>query len=57
MHEVGLVVSHTGFHKHGSYLVEHADIVGFTTREQKLMSRLVLSQKGNLRKLEMLLDL
>lgn len=58
MHEVGLVVSHTGFHKHGSYLVEHADIVGFTTREQKLMSRLVLSQKGNLRKLgEALADL
>lgn len=51
LHEVGMVVSHTGYHKHGSYLVENADIPGFTTREQKLMSRLVLSQKGNLRKL------
>lgn len=51
MHEVGMTVSHTGYHKHGSYLVENGDIAGFTTREQKLMSRMVLSQKGNLRKL------
>lgn len=51
LHEVGMVVSHTSYHKHGSYLLEHADIPGFTTREQKLMSRLVLSQKGNLRKI------
>lgn len=51
LHEVGMVVSHTGYHKHGSYLVENADIPGFTTREQKLMSKLVLSQKGNLRKI------
>lgn len=50
LHEVGMVISHTSYHKHGSYLVEHADIPGFTTREQKMMSRLVLSQKGNLRK-------
>jgi exopolyphosphatase/guanosine-5'-triphosphate,3'-diphosphate pyrophosphatase len=51
LHEVGLAVSHTGYHKHGSYLVENADIPGFTTREQRVMSRLVLSQKGNLRKI------
>ncbi|MBY0573669.1 MAG: Ppx/GppA family phosphatase [Undibacterium sp.] len=50
LHEIGMVVSHTGYHKHGSYLVENADIAGFTTREQRVMSRLVLSQKGNLRK-------
>ncbi|MDP3785797.1 MAG: Ppx/GppA phosphatase family protein [Undibacterium sp.] len=51
LHEIGMVVSPTGYHKHGSYLVENADIAGFTTREQKLMSRLILSQKGNLRKI------
>ena len=51
LHEVGMVVSHTGYHKHGSYMIENADIVGFTAREQRLMSKLVLSQKGNLRKI------
>jgi exopolyphosphatase/guanosine-5'-triphosphate,3'-diphosphate pyrophosphatase len=57
LHEVGLVVSHSGYHKHAAYLIEHADLPGFTTREQRTMSTLVLSQKGNLRKVsEMLGD-
>jgi exopolyphosphatase/guanosine-5'-triphosphate,3'-diphosphate pyrophosphatase len=50
LHEVGLVVSQTGYHKHAAYMVENADMPGFTTREQKLMGRLILAQKGNLRK-------
>lgn len=37
-------------------LVEHADLPGFTTREQKLMSRLILAQKGNLRKVSDMLS-
>lgn len=57
LHEVGMIVSHTGYHKHGAYLLEHADMAGFTNREQKIMSRLILSQKGNLRKLGELIDL
>ncbi len=52
MHEVGLIVSETGYHKHGAYLVEYADMPGFTTREQRNMSKLILSQKGNLRKVQ-----
>lgn len=51
LHEIGMVVSHSGYHKHGAYMVDNADLPGFTTREQRLMSRLVLGQKGNLRKL------
>ncbi|MES2898821.1 MAG: Ppx/GppA phosphatase family protein [Pseudomonadota bacterium] len=50
LHEVGMVVSQTGYHKHAAYMIENADLPGFTTREQKLMGRLVLAQKGNLRK-------
>ncbi|OGB27455.1 MAG: exopolyphosphatase [Burkholderiales bacterium RIFCSPLOWO2_02_FULL_57_36] len=51
LHEVGLTVSHSGYHKHGAYLVENADLSGFTTREQQTMSMLILGQKGNLKKL------
>src|SRR5471032_2631800 len=50
LHEVGLVVSQTGYHKHAAYMIENADLPGFTTREQKIMRRLILAQKGNLRK-------
>ncbi|MDB5775860.1 MAG: exopolyphosphatase [Herbaspirillum sp.] len=51
LHDVGQVVSHTGYHKHSAYLVANADLPGFTTREQKTMSTLLLGQKGNLRKI------
>jgi exopolyphosphatase/guanosine-5'-triphosphate,3'-diphosphate pyrophosphatase len=50
LHEVGQAVSHTGAHKHAAYIVEHADLPGFTKHEQRLMSTIVLAQKGNLRK-------
>ncbi|CAN7441506.1 Ppx/GppA phosphatase family protein [Pseudoduganella sp. LjRoot289] len=50
LHEVGMAVSQTGYHKHACYMVENADLPGFTTREQKTMSRLIVAQKGNLRK-------
>jgi exopolyphosphatase/guanosine-5'-triphosphate,3'-diphosphate pyrophosphatase len=50
LHEVGLAVSHTGYHKHGAYLIANADLSGFTAGEQRVMSTLVLAQKGNLRK-------
>ncbi|MFT5644808.1 MAG: exopolyphosphatase/guanosine-5'-triphosphate,3'-diphosphate pyrophosphatase [Janthinobacterium sp.] len=50
LHEVGLVVSQTGYHKHAAYLIENADLPGFTTREQKLMGKLILAQRGSLRK-------
>ena len=52
IHEVGMAVSHTGFHKHGAYLALHADLPGFTSQEQHILSILVLAQKGNLRKVQ-----
>ena len=51
LHEVGLAVSHSGYHKHSAYLIGNADLPGFTTREQRTMATLILAQKGNLRKI------
>ncbi|MDB5907223.1 MAG: ppx/GppA phosphatase family protein, partial [Massilia sp.] len=51
LHEVGMVVSQTGYHKHAAYMIENADLPGFTTREQKSMAKLIVAQKGNLRKI------
>ena len=50
LHEMGMVVSHTGYHKHAAYMIENADLPGFTAREQKTMARLIAAHKGNLRK-------
>ncbi len=58
LHETGLIVSHSSYHKHSSYLIANADLPGFTTREQRVMSTLILGQKGNLRKVgEVLSDI
>lgn len=51
LHEIGLSISMSGAHKHGAYIVEHVDLAGFTTREQRMLSTFVLGQKGNLRKI------
>jgi exopolyphosphatase/guanosine-5'-triphosphate,3'-diphosphate pyrophosphatase len=50
LHEMGMVVSHTGYHKHAAYIIENADLPGFTAREQRTMSRMICAHKGNLRK-------
>ena len=41
LHEVGLDVSHSGYHRHGAYLLENADLPGFPREEQRLLARLV----------------
>ena len=51
LHEMGMVVSQTGYHKHAAYMIENADLPGFTAREQKAMAKLIVGQKGNLRKI------
>ena len=32
LHEIGLDVSHSGYHRHGAYLMENADMPGFPAR-------------------------
>ncbi len=41
LHEIGLDVSHSGYHRHGAYLLENADMPGFAREEQRLLARLV----------------
>ncbi len=48
LHEIGLSVSHTGYHKHSAYILQHADMPGFSKPEQLLLSRLAAAHRGNL---------
>jgi exopolyphosphatase / guanosine-5'-triphosphate,3'-diphosphate pyrophosphatase len=41
LHEIGLDVAHSGYHRHGAYLLENADMPGFTREEQLLLARIV----------------
>lgn len=48
LHEVGLAVSHSQFHKHGAYLVTNSDLPGFSRQEQQAVAVLV---RGHRRKI------
>jgi exopolyphosphatase / guanosine-5'-triphosphate,3'-diphosphate pyrophosphatase len=41
LHEIGLDVSHSHYHKHGAYLLEHADMPGFPQEEQRILAAVV----------------
>lgn len=41
LHEIGLSVAHTQYHKHGAYLVRYADLAGFTRPQQQMLSALI----------------
>lgn len=45
LHEVGLGISHAHFHRHGAYLVEHADMPGFSREDQRLLGALIGSHR------------
>ena len=51
LHEIGLAIAHSGFHKHGAYLLENSDMPGFSKQEQKHLSFLVLNQRRKLQPL------
>lgn len=50
LHEIGYGVSHIGFHKHGAYILENADMPGFSAQEQRYLASLVLGCRGGLAK-------
>ncbi|MFT6878615.1 MAG: exopolyphosphatase/guanosine-5'-triphosphate,3'-diphosphate pyrophosphatase, partial [Granulosicoccus sp.] len=41
LHELGMGVAHTQYHKHGAYILENSDLLGFTQAEQKALALLV----------------
>jgi exopolyphosphatase / guanosine-5'-triphosphate,3'-diphosphate pyrophosphatase len=45
LHEIGLDVAHSHYHKHGAYLLAHGDMPGFSRHEQRLLSMLVRAHR------------
>jgi len=45
LHEIGLDVAHSGYHRHGAYLLANADMAGFPREEQKLLAIMVGSHR------------
>lgn len=49
LHEIGLAISHSGYHRHGAYLLQHSDIAGFSQVDQNYLSHLVAHHRRKLR--------
>jgi exopolyphosphatase/guanosine-5'-triphosphate,3'-diphosphate pyrophosphatase len=56
LHEIGSHISHSDYHKHGAYILDNADAMGFSLSELHRLSLLVLGHRGKLRKVELALD-
>lgn len=51
LHEIGIDIAHTAYHKHSAYILAQADMSGFSRPEQDLLSKMVLAQRGDLKKM------
>jgi len=56
LHEIGISVAHSGYHKHTAYILANADMPGFSRKEQSLLSLLTLAHRGGLEKMRGLLS-
>lgn len=46
LHEIGLVIAHASYHKHGEYILRHCDLQGFSQTDQRLLAALVRLHRG-----------
>ena len=45
LHELGLAVAHSHHHKHGAYIVQNADMSGFSQQEQAILAVLIRTHR------------
>jgi len=50
LHEIGISVAYSGYHKHSAYIINNADMPGFSNDEQRAVSLLVLAHRRSLNK-------
>jgi exopolyphosphatase/guanosine-5'-triphosphate,3'-diphosphate pyrophosphatase len=51
LHEIGISVAYSGYHKHSAYIVQNADMPGFSKIEQWRVGTLVLAHRRSLKKI------
>jgi exopolyphosphatase/guanosine-5'-triphosphate,3'-diphosphate pyrophosphatase len=54
LHEIGVSIAHSSYHKHSAYMLANADMPGFSKRDQGLLARLVLAHRGKLERVQAL---
>src|SRR5205085_3214268 len=46
VHEIGSLISHSDYHKHGAYILDNADAPGFSQHELHRLAQLALGHRG-----------
>jgi exopolyphosphatase / guanosine-5'-triphosphate,3'-diphosphate pyrophosphatase len=49
LHEIGLTINYSGYHKHGAYLIKNSDLPGFTREQQGQLAFLVLNHRKRIK--------
>src|SRR5690606_28411576 len=52
LHESGISIAHADYHKHSAYILQHADMPGFSRDDQILLSMFALGHQGKIAKLQ-----
>lgn len=50
LHELGLVIAHSQYHVHSSYVIENSDISGFSRQQQQFLAALVRTHRRGIPK-------
>jgi exopolyphosphatase/guanosine-5'-triphosphate,3'-diphosphate pyrophosphatase len=50
LHEVGLSIAYSGYHKHGAYILGNADMPGFSRDRQHMLAALVRTHRRRIRR-------
>lgn len=53
LHEIGLSIAHSGQQRHAAYILENADMPGFSRQDQAWLARMVRGSRGRLAKLDL----
>jgi len=56
LHEIGISVAFSGYHKHSAYIVGNADMPGFSRDEQTRLAVMVQAHRRSLKKVAKLID-
>lgn len=48
LHEIGIAITYSGYHKHGAYILENGDMPGFSSDEQRVLAALIRTHRRKL---------
>lgn len=45
LHEIGIDIAHSQYHKHSAYVIENGDLAGFSNQDQQILATIVRSHR------------